>query len=786
MWSAGRSRHLAAVLCADVSGYSRLMGKDEEGTYRRVQDYVREVLLPNVRQQNGRVVKTAGDGFFCEFPSAVQAIRCALKFQRRVLESESGQDPSQRIDFRIGIHLGDIISEKGDLFGDDVNIAARLESECEPGGLCVSGRVQGYIAQKLQLPFIDLGERHLKNISNPVRLFALGPAVIQGLPEQVFSAGLEENSWFWRALAPMSRASILAGAGLLAAPFAVWLMVGHLITTDKAKLGLSLVVLPFEDLSSTPQESIADGLTDNLTSDLATHLPKVLVIARNTAFTYKGRLINARKVGAELGVRYVLEGSIQQSGEGVRVNAQFIDAVSGAHIWAERFDVDRKEIFKAQDLITGRIANSLSVKLYALEAQEAQRRDMGSPEVLGLLVRGKAAIDRPQTVANLLEAEDLFRRALEIDPQSSDAMLGIAAAAILRIKNFMRSGAAFAEIRQAQLREADQLIDKAAQAAPKWLWHNVRGLRYSLDGRFAQAAQEYETALSLNQNYAAAYGNLAGAYLQLGEPEKIPDLMNEALRRSPIDNNRGFWFPILGQAELLLSRYDAAVESFEKARAISPQNFTVLAGLAAAHANVGRMKAAAVALDEARAIEPWLSIDSFRRTFGAEYQRRAEGTFYKGLRQAGLGEVPPPTFIVEAVVRAREDGQPEKSTWMSLELYLDGEDRFRSRESLWSGEPGRSGRTWTDTQGRFGQINSQQSEATWSQTGQWAFVRTVHYPTHIVVTQVAQNHTKCEAKISVEGQAQDGRLVSKGSKGELINLSSLQFEKVTCRSFGAS
>src|SRR5580693_5180070 len=297
------TRRLAAILAADVAGYSRLMGADEEGTHDRLKGHLRELANPKIKEYRGRIVKNTGDGLLAEFPSVLDAVRCAAEVQRGMIDREPDVPEEHRIRFRIGINLGDVIVEPEDIFGDGVNIAARLETFAEPGGICVSGTVRDHIGDRLPYPFEDIGEQSIKNIVRPVPVYALRPEAIAGLP-----------------------------ASTLQPPM--------LISQPAVAPRLSIVVLPFTNLGNDPkQQYFADGITEDLTTDLS-RIADMFVISRNTAFTYRNKTVDTKQIGRDLGVRYVLEGSVRRSGSQVRINAQLIDAETDTHVWAERFDGD--------------------------------------------------------------------------------------------------------------------------------------------------------------------------------------------------------------------------------------------------------------------------------------------------------------------------------------------------------------------------------------------------------------------------------------------------------------
>ncbi|HJU17875.1 MAG TPA: adenylate/guanylate cyclase domain-containing protein [Stellaceae bacterium] len=359
------TRRLAAILAADVVGYSRLMGADEEGTHERLKAHLRELINPKVEEHRGRVVKHTGDGLLAEFASVVDAVRCATEMQRGMLNREPEMAEERRIRFRIGVNLGDVIAKEGDIFGDGVNVAARLEALAEPGGICISRMVHDQIRDRLPYPFEDRGEQNVKNIARPVRIYAMRPEAVAAVPALPISPA---STSVQRAVAPR----------------------------------LSIVVLPFANLGNDPeQQYFADGITEDLTTDLS-RLAGMLVISRNTAFTYRNKSVDTKQIGRELGVRYVLEGSVRRAGNQVRIAAQLIDAETDAHLWADRFDRDIGGLFAVQDEISGQIANTLGVELIAAEAG----RSTANPDALDYLLRGRATITREMGASTSPERPD--------------------------------------------------------------------------------------------------------------------------------------------------------------------------------------------------------------------------------------------------------------------------------------------------------------------------------------------------------------------------------------------
>ncbi|MGC1884900.1 MAG: adenylate/guanylate cyclase domain-containing protein [Stellaceae bacterium] len=378
-------RRLAAILAADVAGYSRLMGADEEGTHKRLQAHFRQLVDPKIEEHRGRIVKNTGDGLLAEFASVVDAVRCAAEVHRGMMDREPEVPDDRRIRFRIGINLGDVIAEDDDIFGDGVNVAARLEALSDPGGLCISRTVRDQIRDKLPYPFEDRGEQSVKNIARPVRVYVLRREAVANLPAS-------------------------------SAPLAT------IVSQPVGAPRLSIVVLPFANLSNDPeQQYFADGITEDVTTDLS-RLADMFVISRNTAFTYRNKPVDTKQIGRDLGVRYVLEGSVRRSGNQLRVNAQLVDAEIDAHLWAERFDRDTGDLLALQNEITSRIAIALNLELLAVEAARPTER----PDALAYTLRGRATWLKPRSRDTYAEAISLFEHALTLDPGSVEAQSWLA------------------------------------------------------------------------------------------------------------------------------------------------------------------------------------------------------------------------------------------------------------------------------------------------------------------------------------------------------------------------
>jgi adenylate cyclase len=594
------TRRLAAILAADVAGYSRLMGADEEGTHERLKAHLGQLVDQKIREHKGRTVKNTGDGLIAEFQSIVDAVRCAAEVQRGMIAREPEMPEGQRIRFRIGINLGDVIVEEHDIFGDGVNVAARLEALAEPGGICVSRTVREQIRDKLPYQFADMGEHNVKNIARPVRVYALRPEAIVELP-------------------------------------AVRVPPGTSISQSPAAPRLSIVVLPFTNLSDDrEQQYFADGITEDLTTDLS-RLANMFVISRNTAFTYRNKPIDTKQIGLELGVRYVLEGSVRRSGNRVRVNTQLIDAATDAHLWAERFDSDTVDLFALQNEITSRIANALGLELIAAEAA----RPTEHPDSLDYILRGRAALVKPPSRDTYTEMIGLFEHALALDRQSTEAQSWLARVLSTRVLNAMTDSAA------ADLARADGLIGQALAVSPRSAdVHFVKGQVLRAQQRWEEAIPEYEAALALNRNMLFALHGLARCKLYVGSIEEVTALEEQAIRLSPRDPFIGHCYYLIGTVHLLQSHTDEAIVWLEKARGALPTLPFPRSRLASAYALRGETERAAVELAEARRLDGGDLFSSIARlkavpgTWSGAPKTRAlfEATYFAGLRKAGMPE----------------------------------------------------------------------------------------------------------------------------------------------------
>jgi adenylate cyclase len=620
------NRKLAAILVSDVVGYSRLAGSDEDRTLARLRALRSDLIDPIIAVHNGRVVKRTGDGAIVEFRSVVDAVRCAVEVQNGMVERNAGLPPGRRIQFRIGIHLGDVVEESdGDLMGDGVNIAARLEGIAAPGTICLSEQAYWQVKSRLDLVVSDLGSTKLKNIAEPVHVYslevgktALAKATKPAVPKQ-------------RSIIVPLAAGIVA---LIVVAGGAWYFLGAnrpaivtantpAVRTDAAHL--SIVVLPFTNLSGDPsQDYFADGITENLTTDLS-RIRNSFVIARNTAFTFKGKNIDSREISRDLGVRYVLEGSVQHDQNRVRVNAQLIDGATGAHLWADRFEESITDLFKLQDQVVARLANTLGYELVKAEAQRGAHST--NPDAIDLTMRGWAALWQPITNESITSARDYFERALKLDPQYAEAMVGLAYA---RARTRFYGWSTSAEY--APLAQMD-LITKATALNPGYAFaYYIKSTLLWVAKQYPESLAAAETEVALDPNSAYGYSAMGRAEALLGRCEQSIVHTNQAFALSPRDPLSGIWYMHLGLAEFCRGRLDGAIEQLRRAIDSGFPTYFPYALLAGTEAAKGNDAEAKSALAEARRLNPRLTIKSFAETMPVM------PIVTDGLRKAGLPE----------------------------------------------------------------------------------------------------------------------------------------------------
>jgi adenylate cyclase len=575
-------RKLAAILSADVKGYSRLMEEDELATVRTLEAY-REMLAEIIRNYGGRVVDSPGDNVLAEFASVVDAAECAVEIQKELKEKNEDLPENRRMLFRIGINLGDVIEEGERIYGDGVNIAARIEGLAAGGGICISGTVFDQVEGKLNLEFGYLGEQTVKNIKKPVRVYRL------------------------------RMESTVSGVG----------MSRELPLPDKP----SIAVLPFVNMSGDPeQEFFSDGMAEEIITALS-KIAKLFVIARNSSFVYKGQAVNVQQVSRELGVKYVLEGSVRKSGNRVRITAQLIDAMTGNHLWAERYDRDLKDIFALQDEITMKILIAMQVKL--TEGDQARLYGKGTDILEAYLkfLLGRQYLENLNRESNAL-AQQVLGEAIELDPGYGEAYTHLA------VTHFLDAGLGFSKSPGNSLANAIDLAQKAielddSEANP----HSILGLLLTMRGEYEKALAEGERAVELNPNSADAHARLAITLNSSGRREEAIVSFKQAIRLNPIPPV--YYLFQMGLAYAMVERYEEALAVSEKAVLREPDNLMARICLAGSYALSGRREEALVEAAEVIRISPKFSLEHVSKTWPFKNQADKD-RFLEALRRAGL------------------------------------------------------------------------------------------------------------------------------------------------------
>jgi adenylate cyclase len=572
-------RKLAAILAADVAGYSRLMGIDEEGTLDRLQAHLRELVEPSIAEHRGRIVKRTGDGLLVDFTSAVEAVRCALAMQAGMAERNRATPAEQRIEFRIGINLGDVMIDGDDIFGDGVNIAARLEGIAEPGAIYASRAVRDLVHDKPEIPLEDLGEIRLKNIAKPVRVFRIGRTT-----------------------------------GVPAAPSAV---------LDKP----SIAVLPFANMSDdAEQEYFSDGMTEDLITDLS-KVSALFVIARNSSFAYKGRAVRVQEIGRDLGVRYVLEGSIRKAGNRVRITAQLIDAGSGGHLWAERFDRDLTDIFATQDEVVEKIVGALAVTLTRGETLRLRRRGTNDVDAYESWLRARELLARGTRDATT-EARALHRRAIEIDPSFAAPHAGLALAALSDyVSGWTSEPAQSLDEAERWARRALELDEQ--EPAGHMALGNVQTWRRDLDAALA----EFRRMIELDPNNTQAHGSTGLALVYAGRAAEALDCFATARRLDP--HHTAMLLHFQAQAHFSLGDDEAAAKLLRERIARNPGTDASRMLLAACYGHLGRTEDARAVWAELLQVNPGFSLAQRARVL--PYKNPGDfDRIVTGLAKAGL------------------------------------------------------------------------------------------------------------------------------------------------------
>ena len=584
-------RKLTAILSADVKGYSRLMGADEEATVRTLQAY-KEVMASSIQHHRGRVVGTAGDSVLAEFASVVDAVQCAVEIQQ-VLRAKNAMLPeNRRMEFRIGINLGDVIEEGDSIYGDGVNIAARLEGLAEVGGICISESAYQQIENKLPLRYDYLGEHEVKNIAKPVR---------------VYRAQIESVAMAQRPLEVVSKERM------------------GLPLPDKP----SVAVLPFTNLSGDPeQEYFSDGITEDIITALS-RFRWFFVIARNSTFTYKGKTVDVKTVAEDLGVRYVLEGSVRKAGNRVRITAQLIDAATSLHVWAERYDRELKDIFAVQDEITENIVTAIGPEFLSAEMRRAQRRDVRNLDAWDYIMRA-AFHHSHYRKEDVAEAQRLLQKAIELDPFNAEGFC------LLAFTHLMQVQFGWCKSADLSIQEAAKAAKKAVAIDDRDAWaHTALGMVDLISRRHDDAIRRLRRAVQLNPSLANAYGALGQALTLAGECAEAVEQINKAIRLSPRDPFLVYWFAHLGMAAFAERNYELANQWGEK---VIQENPSFPGGhrlMAAIYGQLGRIEDAQAALKELFLLMPGMTIDDVRKQVPFKKPIHME-LYLDGLRKAGL------------------------------------------------------------------------------------------------------------------------------------------------------
>ncbi len=587
----GFKRKLAALLSADVEGYSRLMDDDEETTIRTLTDY-REAMSNLIQQFRGRVVDATGDNLLAEFASAVDAVNCAVEIQRQLAERNAGLSDDRKMHFRMGVNVGDVVEEEDRIYGDGVNIADRVQGLAEAGGICISGSVYDHIENKLDLGIDFLGEQEVKNIAKPVRVYS----VRMEHGEQRLSGGGERSA-----------------AGKAPA------------LPDRP----SIAVLPFDNLSDDPdQVHFVDGIVDDIITELS-RIPYIFVIARTTSFTYKGKSVDIRQVGRELGVRYVLEGSVRKVSDRVRISAQLIEAATGNHIWAERYDPNLEDIFSVQDEITAQVAGSIHPELLAAEVRHAQQKPTESLDVWNYAVRGRWHVLR-LTPEDNAKAKRLFGKALDLEPNYVPALAFLVYCHICDVLF------GWSQAPPESITEARRLARKAASLDENDPWVQCAlGLTEFIDKNPDTAAAHFRRAIDLIPNFALAHGYLSCMLAYAGEAEAAIEAGHKAMRLSPRDPELFHFHVGIGTGHFIAERYEEAIAWANKVIAERPETPAGRRLLAASLAQLGKNTEARKAMEDLLSLTPGVTATLLRNI--VYFKKPADFDRYiDAMRKAGL------------------------------------------------------------------------------------------------------------------------------------------------------
>jgi len=630
MTQEGFKRKLCAILSADVQGYSRLMGEDEDATIRTLTSY-RELMSTLIQKHRGRVVDSPGDNLLAEFLSVVDSVRCAVEIQEELRVRNAELSENRRMEFRIGINLGDVVEEGERIYGDGVNITARVEGLAEGGGICISGTVYDSIKNKLSLSYESLGEHTVKNIKEPVRVYRMriGP---EATAPVVREEKVRLRRWQKAALAAVVVIVVAAGA------WAIWNFYFRPLAIEPASIEKmayplpdkpSIAILPFDNLSGVPdQDYLADGITENIITALS-YIPEIFVIARNSTFTYKGKAVKAQEVAEDLGVRYILEGSVQRTGDQVRITAQLIDAASGRHLWADRYDRDLQDLFGLQDEITLKIVFALQVKLSVGVQTRLARKTMPNFEAWSYYVRGYGHLMR-HTKADIAKASEFFERAAGLAPEYAPVLTG------LGWTYWEDAHHEWSESREKSLLRAVELAEKAlALDESDPMIHALWGAIYLLQGRYEQAIAKGKMSVALGPNQALPHLLLAMYLHHNGRYKEALPLVRKAMRLDPYYPS--LYLELLGSVYFRMEEYEKAVEAFKMLVVREPHSIMGHQGLATAYIRLGRKEQARSEVAEVLRLFPEYSLEVYRKkAFRTHVDPAVVESDIETLREAGL------------------------------------------------------------------------------------------------------------------------------------------------------
>jgi adenylate cyclase len=620
-------RKLTAIFSADVAGYGRLMGEDEDGTVRTLKVY-RELIAGHIQEGRGRVVDSPGDNILAEFASVVDAVKCAVKIQTALNDRNEELPRDKRMQFRIGVNLGDVIEDENRIYGDGVNIAARLESLAEAGSICISGSAHEQIKNKLPFGYEQLGEHSVKNITEPLKVYRvlLEPGSVGKV---IGERKARRNGRKWALMAVI--VMVIAAAG-----FSVWNFYFRSTFSPKKTASLtaiavsltdraSIAVLPFNNLSNDPdQEYFSDGVTNDIITDLS-KFNELLVIASNTVFTYKGRPVKVLEVSRELGVRYVLEGSVQKARDKIRINAQLIDATTGHHLWAERYEKNLKDLFSVQEEIVQTIVATLAIKINAAERTRAMRKDTDNLEAYDYLLRGREYYNQRTRKANI-NARKMFQKSIELDPAYATAYAALAESYVQMMNYGWTEFPAQTGQKAVDLVKKALRLDESSAAA-----HALLGAAHVYQEEYDLAFSELQQAIALNPNDASSYRVLGWGLLFSGRVDEAIDVLQTALQIDPNSSPSAFF--LLGVGFYLKEQYDKAIGTLRKGISRKSDFVDFHIALAAAYARAGRQGDAVKEANTVLKLNPFFEVNAYGTAFRNPADR---DKIRDGLRRAGL------------------------------------------------------------------------------------------------------------------------------------------------------